>query len=62
MNLVKTVGALLIVVMALYVVMTLIGFLAATIATLSYLIVVVGLVAITVLVLRHRRRSERPPH
>jgi hypothetical protein len=59
MNLLKTIGALFIALMVLYVIVTLVGVLAATIATLVYLAVIVGLIAVAVLVYRHQKEQGR---
>jgi|GEM_PF-2780690 len=59
MTLLKTVGALFVLVMALYVIVTLIGLLAATATTLAFLIVIVGAVTVAVLAFRHRRTQGR---
>ena len=59
MTLLKTIGALFIALMVLYVIVTLIGVLAATITTLVYLAVIVGLIAVAVLVYRHQKEQGR---
>ena len=59
MTLLKTIGALFIALMVLYVIVTLIGVLAATITTRVYLAVIVGLIAVAVLVYRHQKEQGR---